>query len=71
MVEELSEAGSEPELEMTPDELMELAAESKEGELYQKWLVETGRVRKSGEEVEGEIEEKNDEEIVGKGRKER
>ena len=48
LVEELSEEDSEPELEMTLDELTELAAESKEGEMYQEWLVETGRVMKTG-----------------------
>ena len=60
----MSEADSKLELEMTLDELMELAAESEKGELYQEWLVETGRVRKSDEEVEGKVEEKKDEENV-------
>ena len=32
------------------------------------WLVETGRVWKSDEEVEGKVEEKRDEENVGKGK---
>ena len=73
MAEDLLEADSELELELTPDELTELAEESKEGEfkegeLYQEWLVETGRVRKSGEEVEEKVEEKWDEENAGKGK---
>ena len=42
--------------------MTELAAESEEGEWYQEWLVETGRVRKSDEEVEEKAEEKKDEE---------
>ena len=67
-MEELSEDDSEPELEMTLDELMELAAESKEGEWYQEWLVETGRVRKTGEKGEEKVEEKWDEENVEKGK---
>ena len=62
LVEESSDEDSELELEMTPDELTELAAESEEGELYWEWLEETGRVRKSAEEVEKKIEEKKDEE---------
>ena len=65
LAEELSEEDSKPELEITPDKLMELAVESKEVELYCEWLVETGRVRKSDEEVEGKVEEKKDEENVG------
>ena len=68
LAEELLEEDSELELELTQDELTELAAESEEGELYQEWLVETRRVRKSDEEVEGEIEEKKDEKNVGKGK---
>ena len=32
------------------------------------WLVETGRVRKSDEEVEEKVEEKKDKENVGKGK---
>ena len=60
--EELSEEDSEPELEVTPGKLMDLLAESEEGEWYREWLVETGRVRKSDEEVEEKVEEKKDEE---------
>ena len=60
--EEESDEDSEPELEVTPGELTELAAESKEGEWYQEWLVETGRVVKLDEEVEEKVEEKKDEE---------
>ena len=55
---ELSEEDSKPELEVTPGELMDLAAESKEGEWYWEWLVETGKVRKLGEEGEEKVEEK-------------
>ena len=47
--EDLSEQDSELELEVTPGELTDLAAESKEGEWYLEWLVETGRVVKSVE----------------------
>jgi hypothetical protein len=68
LVEELSEDDSELELEMTLDKLTKLAAESKEGEMYWEWLVETGRVRKTGEEGEEKVEEKRDEENVEKGR---
>ena len=68
MVEELSEEDSKLELEVTPDKLMDLAAESEEGEWYWKWLVETGKMRKSDEEVEEKVEEKQDEEDVGKGK---
>ena len=64
----MSEEDSELEVELTPDKLMELAAESEEGELYWEWLVETGRVQKSDEELKGEVEEKKDEENVGKGK---
>ena len=66
--EYLAEEDSEPELEMTLDELTELAVESKEGEWYQEWLVETGRVGKLDEEVEEKNEEKKEEENVGKGK---
>ena len=66
LVEGLSEEDSEPELEITPDELTELAAESEEGEMYREWLVETGRVRETGEEGEEKVDEKQDEEDVGK-----
>ena len=66
--EELSEEDSEPELEVTPGELTDLAAESEEGEWYWEWLVETGRVRKSDEEVEERVEEKKDEENGEKGK---
>ena len=59
--EEESDGDSEPELEVTPGELMDLAAESEEGEWYWEWLVETGRVVKSDEEVEEKVEEKKDE----------
>ena len=59
--EEESDEDSEPELEVTPGELTDLAAESKEGEWYWEWLVETGRVVKSDEEVEEKVEEKKDE----------
>ena len=55
-------------MELTLDELTELAVEPEEGELYQEWLVETGRVQKLDEELEGEVEEKKDEENVGKGK---
>ena len=68
LVEELLEDDSEPELEMTLDELEDLVTESKEGEWYQEWLVETGRVRKLDEEVEEKVEEKKDEENVEKGK---
>ena len=64
--EELSEEDSEPELEVTPGKLTDLVVESKEGEWYQEWLVETGRVRKSDEEVEEKVEEKKDGENVEK-----
>ena len=50
---EESEEDSELELEVTLGKLMDLAAESEEGEWYQEWLVETGRVVKSDEEVGG------------------
>ena len=60
--EELSEEDSKAELEVTPGELTELAVESEEGEWYQEWLVETGRVVKLDEEVEEKVEEKMDEE---------
>ena len=66
--EELSEEGSEPELEVTPGKLTELAAESEEGEWYREWLVETGRVVKSDEEVEEKVEEKKDEANGEKGK---
>ena len=66
--EDFSEEDSEPELEVTLDKLMDLAAESEEGEWYWEWLVETGRVRKTGEEGEEKVEEKQDEEDVGKGK---
>ena len=66
--EELSEEDSELELEVTLGKLTDLAAESKEGEWYQEWLVETGRVRKSDEEVEEKVEEKKDEENGEKGK---
>ena len=66
--QELSKEDSEPELEVTLGELMDLAAESEEGEWYQEWLVETGRVRKSDEEVEEKVEEKKDEEHGEKGK---
>ena len=56
LVEELSDEDSKLELEMTPDELTELAAESEEGEMYREWLVETGRVMKTGEEGEEKVE---------------
>jgi hypothetical protein len=59
--EEESDEDSEPELEVTPGELTDLAAESEEGEWYREWLVETGRVVKSDEEVEEKVEEKKDE----------
>ena len=68
LAEELSEDDSEPELEMTLDELRELVAESKEREWYWEWLMETGRVRKSDEEVEEKVEEKKDEENREKGK---
>ena len=68
LVEELSDEDSEPELEITPDELTGLVAESEEGELYREWLEETGRARKSDEEVEENVEEKWDEENVEKGK---
>ena len=68
LAEELSDEDSEPELEMTPDKLMELAAESEEGEMYREWLVETGRVMKTGEEGEEKVEEKKDEENGEKGK---
>ena len=42
--ENLSEEDSELELEVTLGELTDLAAESEEGEWYQEWMVETGRV---------------------------
>ena len=69
LAEELSEEDSELELEMTPDELTELATESEEEEWYQEWLVETGRMRKLGEEGEEKVEEKQDEENMEKGKK--
>jgi hypothetical protein len=59
--EEEEDEDSEPELEVTPGELTDLAAESEEGEWYREWLVETGRVVKSDEEVEERVEEKKDE----------
>lgn len=68
LAEELSDEDSEPELEMTLDKLMELAAESEKGEMYREWLVETGRVMKTGEEGEEKVEEKKDEENVEKGK---
>ena len=68
LVGEFSEEDSKPELEMTLDKLMELAAESEEGEMYREWLVETGRVRETGEEGEEKVDEKQDEEDVGKGK---
>ena len=52
-------------MEVTPGELTDLAAESEEGEWYQEWLVETGRVEKSDEEVEEKKDEENGEK--GKG----
>ena len=68
LVEELLEEDSELELEMTLDKLTELAAESEEGEMYREWLVETGRVMKTGEEGEEKVEEKKDEENGEKGK---
>ena len=67
--EEESDEDSKPELEVTPGELTDLAAESEEGEWYREWLVETGRVVKSDEEVEEKkVEEKKDEENGEKGK---
>ena len=66
--EELSDEDSEPELEVIPGELMELAAESEEGEWYREWLVETGRLVKSDEQVEEKVEEKKDEVNGEKGK---
>ena len=60
-LEEESDEDSEPELEVTPGKLTDLAAESEEGEWYWEWLVETGRVVKLDEEVEEKVEEKKDE----------
>ena len=68
LVEELLLEDSKLELEVTLDELMDLVVESEEGVRYQEWLVETGRVRKSGEEGEEKVEEKWDEENVEKGK---
>ena len=67
--EELSKGDREPELEVTPGELTELAVESEEGEWYREWLVETGRVVKLDEEVEEKVEEKKDEENGENGEK--
>ena len=58
--EELSKEDSELELEVTPGELTDLVAEYEEGEWYWEWLVETGRVVKSDEEVEEKDEENRD-----------
>ena len=66
--EEEEEEDSEPELEVTPGELMDLVAESKEGEWYREWLVETGRVVKLDEEIEEKVEEKKDEGNGEKGK---
>ena len=55
--EDWSEEDSKLELEVTPGKLTDLAVESEDGEWYWEWLVETGRVRKSDEEVEEKVEE--------------
>ena len=66
LAEYLSEEDSEPELEVTLEELMELEAESKEGKFYLEWLVETGRVWRSDEELGGEIKENKGGKNLGK-----
>ena len=68
LAEELSEEDGKLELEVTPDKLTHLAAESEEGVWYQEWLVETGRVRKLDKGGEEKVEEKWDEENVEKGK---
>jgi hypothetical protein len=69
LVEELLEVDSKPELELTPDKLMELAAEAKEGKLYWEWLVKTGRVWKLDEELGGRLRRKKMGRIWGRIRK--